>query len=199
MRFMQSNQGRDMLRSARSARLKAWAIGESKSCPSRLGARFVRRTADSTMGERPMDTISPQTSSEISEWVSAAALRLEAKVVAWRRDIHQNPELSYHETRTAALVAKHLGGLGYDVTTGVGETGVVGLLKGGKPGPVVALRADMDALPVEERVDVPFASKAKALWHGQMTGCILPSCTPAPHTTPLSGAHILPHVHAAHP
>ena len=87
-----------------------------------------------------MDTISPQTSSEISEWVSAAALRLEAKVIAWRRDIHQNPELSYHETRTAALAAKHLSALGYEVTTGVGETGVVGVLKGGKPGPVVALR-----------------------------------------------------------
>jgi metal-dependent amidase/aminoacylase/carboxypeptidase family protein len=93
-----------------------------------------------------MDTISPQTSSEISEWVSAAALRLEAKVIAWRRDIHQNPEFSYHETRTAALAAKHLSALGYEVTTGVGETGVVGILKGGKPGPVVALRADMDAL-----------------------------------------------------
>ena len=117
-----------------------------------------------------MDTISPQTSSEISEWVSAEALRLEAKVIAWRRDIHQHPELSYHETRTAALAAKHLSALGYEVTTGVGETGVVGILRGGKPGPVVALRADMDALPVEERVDLPFASKAKAMWHGQMTG-----------------------------
>src|SRR5712672_646873 len=106
-----------------------------------------------------MDTVSPQTSSEISEWVSRAALRLEDKVIAWRRDIHQNPELSYHETRTAALAAKHLAALGYEVTTGVGETGVVGVLKGGKPGPVVALRADMDALPVEERVDLPFASK----------------------------------------
>src|SRR5260370_3969329 len=141
MRFMQSNQDHLMLRSARSARLEAWAIGESKSCPSRLAAPFVRRTADGTMGERRMDTISPQTSSEISEWISAAALRLEAKVIAWRRDIHQNPELSYHETRTAALVAQHLGALGYDVTTGVGETGVGGLLQGGKPGPVAALRA----------------------------------------------------------
>jgi amidohydrolase len=133
-----------------------------------------------------MDTISPQTSGEISEWVSAAALRLEAKVIAWRRDIHQNPELSYHETRTAALVAQHLGGLGYEVTTGVGETGVVGLLKGGKPGPVVALRADMDALPVEERVDVPFASKAKALWHGQMTG-VMHACGHDAHVAILMG------------
>ncbi len=116
-----------------------------------------------------MDTVMPQTSGEISEWVSSAALRLEQKVIAWRRDIHQNPELGYHETRTAALAAEHLRKLGYEVRTGVGDTGVVGVLKGGKPGGVVALRADMDALPVEERVDLPFASKAKAMWQGKMT------------------------------
>ena len=133
-----------------------------------------------------MDTISPQTSSEISEWVSAAALRLEAKVIAWRRDIHQNPELSYHETRTAALVAKHLGALGWEVTTGVGDTGVVGVLRGGKPGPVVALRADMDALPVEEKVDLPFASKAKTMWNGQMTG-VMHACGHDAHVAILMG------------
>jgi amidohydrolase len=116
-----------------------------------------------------MDTVMPQTSGEISEWVSTAALRLEQKVIAWRRDIHQNPELGYHEMRTAALAAEHLRKLGYEVRTGVGDTGVVGVLRGGKPGGVVALRADMDALPVEERVDVPFASKVKAMWQGRMT------------------------------
>jgi amidohydrolase len=72
------------------------------------------------------------------------------KVVAWRRDIHEHPELSGSEVRTAALVAAHLRSLGMEVKTGVGGHGVVGLLVGGKPGPVVALRADMDALPVEE-------------------------------------------------
>jgi amidohydrolase len=133
-----------------------------------------------------MDTVSPRTSSEISEWVSAAALRLEPKVIAWRRDIHQNPELSYQETRTAALVAKHLTALGYEVKTGVAETGVVGILKGGKPGPVVALRADMDALPVEEKVDVPFASKAKAMWQGQMTG-VMHACGHDAHVAILMG------------
>jgi amidohydrolase len=133
-----------------------------------------------------MDTVSPQTSSEISEWVSAAALRLEPKVIAWRRDIHQNPELSYQETRTAALVAKHLIALGYEVKTGVAETGVVGILKGGKPGPVVALRADMDALPVEEKVDVPFASKVKAMWQGQMTG-VMHACGHDAHVAILMG------------
>src|SRR5260370_21182846 len=101
MGFMQSNQAHLMLRSARSARLKAWAIRESKHCPSRLAARFVRRTADSRIAERRMDTISPQTTSEISERLSAAAVRLEAKVHAWRRDLHQDPQLSYHDTRAA--------------------------------------------------------------------------------------------------
>ena len=134
-----------------------------------------------------MDTLTPpQTSTEISEWVSAAALRLEDKVIAWRRDIHQNPELSYHETRTAALVAKHLTALGYEVKTGVGDTGVVGILKGGKPGGVVALRADMDALPVEERVDVPFASKVKTMWQGTMTG-VMHACGHDCHVAILMG------------
>src|SRR5688572_15263211 len=80
--------------------------------------------------------------------VDATAEEIDAKVIAWRRDIHQNPELGYQEVRTAGLVAAHLRSLGYEVRTGVGRTGVVGVLTGGKPGPVVALRADMDALPV---------------------------------------------------
>ena len=133
-----------------------------------------------------MDTVVPQTSREISEWVSAEALRLEDKVIAWRRDIHQNPELGYHETRTAALAAKHLQALGYEVRTGVGDTGVVGILRGGKPGPVVALRADMDALPVEEKVDLPFASKAKAMWQGKMTG-VMHACGHDAHVAILMG------------
>jgi amidohydrolase len=133
-----------------------------------------------------MDTVVPQTSREISEWVSAEALRLEDKVIAWRRDIHQNPELGYHETRTAALAARHLQALGYEVRTGVGDTGVVGILKGGKPGPVVALRADMDALPVEEKVELPFASKAKAMWQGKMTG-VMHACGHDAHVAILMG------------
>src|SRR5476651_2212767 len=133
-----------------------------------------------------MDTVMPQTSNEISEWISSAALKIEDKVIAWRRDIHQNPELSYNEKRTAALVAEHLKKLGIEVKTGVGDTGVVGILKGGKPGGVVALRADMDALPVEERVDVPFASKVKAMWHGQMTG-VMHACGHDAHVAILLG------------
>jgi amidohydrolase len=133
-----------------------------------------------------MDTVIPQTSREISEWVSAAALRLEDKVIAWRRDIHQHPELGYHETRTAALAARHLKALGYEVKTGVGDTGVVGVLRGGRPGPVVALRADMDALPVEEKVDLPFASKEKAMWQGRMTG-VMHACGHDAHVAILMG------------
>ena len=92
---------------------------------------------------------------------------IESKLIGWRRDIHQNPELSNQEVRTAKLVADHLRSLGLEVKTGVGGTGVVGILKGGKPGKVVALRADMDALPVKEQVDLPFASKAKGKHMGK--------------------------------
>jgi amidohydrolase len=87
------------------------------------------------------------------------------KVVAWRRDMHQHPELSFAETRTAKLVADHLSALGLEVRTGVAKTGVVGVLRGGRPGPVVALRADMDALPVTELVDLPFKSQQAGVMH----------------------------------
>ncbi|MBN9090487.1 MAG: amidohydrolase [Reyranella sp.] len=132
-----------------------------------------------------MDTINP-TSQALSDRISAAALAIEDKVIAWRRDIHQNPELSYQETRTASLAAEHLGKLGIEVKTGVGITGVVGILKGGKPGGIVALRADMDALPVEERVDLPFASRAKAQWLGQ-TVPVMHACGHDAHVAILMG------------
>ncbi|RCW72860.1 amidohydrolase [Pseudorhodoferax soli] len=92
---------------------------------------------------------------------------IEQKVIAWRRDIHAHPELGNQEKRTAALVAAHLRQLGFEVREGVAVTGLVATLQGGKPGPVVALRADMDALPVKEQVDLPFASKARAVWDGK--------------------------------
>src|SRR5688572_33278441 len=87
------------------------------------------------------------------------AERIEKKVIEWRRDIYRNPELGNREVRTAKVVADHLRALGLEVRTGVAHTGVVALLKGGRPGPVVALRADMDALPVTDQTGLPYASK----------------------------------------
>jgi amidohydrolase len=93
------------------------------------------------------------------------------QLIAWRRDVHEHPELGNREVRTAAIVAAHLRALELDdVRTEVGITGVVGVLRGALPGPVVALRADMDALPVEERTDVPFASKQRTTWNGESVG-----------------------------
>ena len=88
--------------------------------------------------------------------VEALTRSVEPQVVAWRRDIHQHPELSNREVRTSKLVADHLKKLGLEVQTGIAHTGVTGFLKGGKPGPTIALRADMDGLPVTEKTDVPF-------------------------------------------
>jgi amidohydrolase len=108
------------------------------------------------------------------------------KVVAWRRDIHEHPELSNREVRTAKLVADHLTRLGLEVKTGVAHTGVVGLLRGGKPGPVVALRADMDALPVVEQVDLPFKSTVKTEYNGQQVG-VMHACGHDNHVAILMG------------
>jgi amidohydrolase len=111
---------------------------------------------------------------------------VEAKVLAWRRDIHAHPELGNREVRTAKLVADHLKSLGLEVRTGIAETGVVGLLKGGRPGPRIALRADMDALPVREQVDVPFASKVTAEYNGERVG-VMHACGHDAHTAILMG------------
>lgn len=106
---------------------------------------------------------------KIRQTIKTKADALDAKVIAWRRDFHQHPELGNRETRTAAIVAKHLESLGIEVKTGVAKTGVVGILRGAKPGPVIALRADMDGLPVLEKNDLPFASKATMEYNGQQT------------------------------
>lgn len=108
------------------------------------------------------------------------------QVTAWRRDIHQHPELSNRETRTSALVAAQLKKLGLEVHTGIAHTGVVAILKGGKPGPKLAIRADMDALPVTEDVDVPFASKAKGEYRGKQVG-VMHACGHDAHTAMLLG------------
>ncbi len=106
-------------------------------------------------------------SPQLSPEVEILCNKIEQQVIEWRRHFHQYPELSNREFETAKKIAAHLEGLGLDVQTGIAHTGVVAILKGGKPGPVIGLRADIDALPVKERVDLPFASKAKGIYNGQ--------------------------------
>jgi len=118
--------------------------------------------------------------------IDAAAARVEAGVIACRRDIHQNPELGNREVRTAKLVADKLRALDIEVQENVAHTGVVGLLRGGKPGKVVALRADMDALPVTEQVDLPFASKVRTTYNGQDVG-VMHACGHDAHVAILLG------------
>ena len=129
---------------------RALVIGTAASLPNLVGAQ--------------------DSGSALAREVDRRAPLLEAKAIAWRRDIHQHPELSNREVRTSKLVADHLRALGIDVRAGVAKTGVVGVLRGGRPGPVVALRADMDALPVAEEVDVPFKSNVRATYNGQDVG-----------------------------
>lgn len=116
-----------------------------------------------------------QVSPKLQGKIEQQAKEIEPKVIEWRRHFHQYPELSNREVKTAALVADHLKKLGIEVQTGVAKTGVIGLLKTGKPGPVIALRADMDALPVTERNSLPFASKEKTVFSDQETG-IMHAC-----------------------
>jgi amidohydrolase len=127
----------------------------------------------------PAQAQSPVT--DLENEIRQRAAAIESKLIAWRRDIHEHPELGEQETRTSALVATHLTGLGLEVKTGVGNTGVVGLLKGAKPGPVVALRADMDALPVKEPPGLPFASKVKMEYLGREVD-VMHACGHDAHT-----------------
>jgi len=119
--------------------------------------------------------------------VEREARAVVAQAILWRRDIHEHPELGYHESRTAGLVEQHLRSLGLEVVTGVAHTGVIGILHGRGPGPTVALRAELDALPVTEVVDVPFSSKVHVTYHGQETG-VMHACGHDVHTAILMGA-----------
>ena len=118
--------------------------------------------------------------------IKTSAGKIEQKVIDWRRDIHQNPELGNQERRTSAIIARHLQSLGIEVKTGIAVTGVVGILKGDKPGPVIALRADMDALPVVEKNDLPFASKVKSSYNGKETS-VMHACGHDAHVAILMG------------
>jgi amidohydrolase len=124
--------------------------------------------------------------SNYSDLITKSVDKIEQKVIAWRHDFHQNPELGNRETRTAAIVARHLKSLGFEVKTNVAVTGVAGILKGDKPGPVIALRADMDALPIEENNDLPFASKVKTMYNGKETS-VMHACGHDGHTAILMG------------
>lgn len=127
-----------------------------------------------------------QVNPKLQTKIDQQAKGIEPKVIEWRRHFHQYPELSNREFKTAAKVAEHLKSLGIVVQTGVAHTGVVGLLKGDKPGPVIALRADMDALPVAERNDLPFASKEKTMYNGAETS-VMHACGHDSHIAILMG------------
>ncbi|MEP6703824.1 MAG: amidohydrolase, partial [Acidobacteriota bacterium] len=123
----------------------------------------------------------------MSREIDAATARIMPKVVEWRRHIHQYPELSNRETKTAKMVEDYLRSLGLEVRTGIAKTGVVGILKGAQPGPVIGLRADMDALPVTERNSLTFASKETAEYNGQKVG-VMHACGHDTHVAMLMGA-----------
>ncbi len=129
---------------------------------------------------------SPTDGLSIRQQISQQAELIEDQVIAWRRDIHQNPELSNREFRTSKLVEEHLLSLGIEVQTGVAHTGVVGLLRGGRPGPVVALRADMDALPVVEKTGLPYASTQISEYQGRQVG-VMHACGHDNHVAILMG------------
>jgi amidohydrolase len=126
--------------------------------------------------------LSPAYSKDLEAEIKA----VDGKIITWRRDFHQNPELSNREVRTSGIVADHLKKLGLEVETGIAKTGVVALLKTGRPGPTIALRADMDALPVTERTDVPFKSAAKSSYRGEEVG-VMHACGHDSHTAILMG------------
>ncbi|HEU5134218.1 MAG TPA: amidohydrolase [Steroidobacteraceae bacterium] len=127
-------------------------------------------------------SVTPAYSKDLEAEIKA----VDASIITWRRDFHQHPELSNREVRTSGIVAEHLKKLGLEVETGIARTGVVALLKTGKPGPTIALRADMDALPVTERADVPFRSVAKSSYRGEEVG-VMHACGHDAHTAILMG------------
>jgi amidohydrolase len=128
----------------------------------------------------------PVVAQDLNARIDASMAKLEPRVIEWRRDFHQNPELSNREFRTSKIVAEHLKKLGLEVQTGIAKTGVVGVLKGGKPGPTIALRADMDALPVVEQTDVPFRSRVTSTYRNETVG-VMHACGHDAHTAILMG------------
>ena len=135
-----------------------------------------------------------QSSPGLQNDMDRLARQVESQVIHWRRDFHQYPELSNREFRTAKIIAKYLTELGTEVQTDIAHTGVVGILRGKQAEPVVALRADMDALPVTEQLDLPFASKVRTTYNGREVG-VMHACGHDAHMAVLMGvAHILTQV-----
>jgi len=136
-------------------------------------------------------SFSAMLNAQLKQKIETAINRIEPQCIAWRQEIHKHPELGNREVKTAKLVADHLRKLGIEVKEGVAKTGVVGILRGGKPGPCVALRADMDALPVTERVNIPYASKEKTMYNGEEVG-VMHACGHDTHVAMLmSTAEVL--------
>lgn len=160
--------------------MRAAAVGVGLS----LAVAWASAPAEAQTRRRPGGPAVPTVALDTE--VSSRADAVLSKVVAWRRDFHQNPELGNREVRTAKIVADHLRKLGLEVTTGVAVTGVVGVLRGGQPGPVIALRSDLDALPVTEEVDLPFKSTARAQWGGREVG-VMHACGHDNHIAILMG------------
>jgi amidohydrolase len=156
---------------------------------------FIRLAAGSLVLSASWAAIAAPDAAALDAAVHAAMPR----VIEWRRDLHQHPELSNRETRTAGIVADQLKSLGIEVHTGIAHTGVVGVLHGTRPGPVIALRADMDALPVTEQVDVPFKSTVTTDYRGEKVG-VMHACGHDGHTAMLLGvARVLAGMRASLP
>lgn len=149
--------------------------------------KLLKRTVPLCIGLSAMAAPAIAQNSNLLAKANTMADKIEPKVIEWRRDFHQYPELGNRETKTAAKIAKQLKSYGIEVETGVAHTGVVGILKGGKPGPVVALRADIDGLPVTERANLPFASKEKSTYNDQEVG-VMHACGHDTHIAMLLGA-----------
>src|SRR5262245_43408881 len=174
----------EMRRASSTFSVPADTIGGTLSTVRAL--RFVL-VAPLLFGLAPRLHGAPAALDELHRRIDEGAAKVQPKVVAWRRDFHEHPELGNREVRTGGVVANHLRALGLEVRTGVAHTGVVGVLRGGKPGPVVALRADMDALPIREETGLPFQSTATAEYNGQTVG-VMHACGHDLHTAMLMGA-----------
>ena len=157
--------------------------GDRPLAPLGLGLLMAVTMAWPALAAKPA---SAPAGGDLDARIDREAEKVAPQLIELRHRIHQNPELSNRETQTAELVAAHLRALGLEAHTGIAKTGVVALLKGGKPGPLIAVRADMDALPVVEETDFPFKSTKKDTFLGQQVG-VAHACGHDIHTTALLG------------